>query len=212
MVIKIADDNLPVHNKNLYVYVSYSDEYPDAEKNDGVFTSGKIKITPPKGEGKFSMEYCSFAILSKLHCKLSVGYYFNKDPPVYLSMEKEEQFYPRNQFSKKGNAAFHRMITQIAKTNQVKQPKKISNKIEQIKYKVEEIIGTSENYTKFKELTSDILSSRFNRYLEHRNQAEQRLTKARSHYSNLPPGSSLEEYKHHMCEVKRKEKEESDRR
>jgi hypothetical protein len=41
----------------LNVYLSYTHDYPDAESNNGVFNTGKIKVTPPNEDGIFSLEW-----------------------------------------------------------------------------------------------------------------------------------------------------------
>jgi hypothetical protein len=67
LILKIAHQDGPVNAKYIHVYFSFGNEYPDAENNDEVFNSGKIKISPPGNLERFySVEYCSFAILTKV--------------------------------------------------------------------------------------------------------------------------------------------------
>ena len=60
---------------------------------------------PPKGGGKFRLEFVNICVLSQLESCISMAYYFNKDPPITLNPEREFNI--------------RREKTQIAKTKQV---------------------------------------------------------------------------------------------
>lgn len=120
------------------MYLSYSDEYPDAEVNDGVFKTGKIKIAPPHDEGRFSLEWWSFAVLSKIHCSLNIAYYFKNESPISLNSDPDNIFDIPTHIN--GFSSLKRMDTQIARTNKVENAKlKYMNMIEMIHNRVDEI-------------------------------------------------------------------------
>jgi hypothetical protein len=104
LIVKLAEEEIPIFQSRISVYISFNKDFPDAEDNEGEYSCGKIRVMPPKGSGIFKTEYCSFAVLSQSESYLSIAYYFNNEQPITLGLEREY--------------TLDRMVTQIAKTHE----------------------------------------------------------------------------------------------
>ena len=153
-------------NKDTFinVYLNYSDTYPDAESNDGEFKTGKIKITTPKGDGKFGFEWCSFAVLSSIDWNLKVAYYFHNCSPITIDIDHDYGEKQKHEYviGKDGLPVLRRMNTQVVRINHVERKNfKYINKMKKIHDKIEEIVCDKDKYRDFKDHTTDILTERF---------------------------------------------------
>ena len=98
--IKFIEDEIWRRKSGLLVYISFNNVKPDSESNDGVFSSGRIKIDPQRRTRVFTWDTWYFAALSMFDCSYWIAYYFNNEPPIHFSMDKELAI---NKIAEQGN-------------------------------------------------------------------------------------------------------------
>ncbi|CAI2381460.1 unnamed protein product [Moneuplotes crassus] len=206
LTVKIVEDEKSkrrMQNDNfIKIYLSYSKEYPDSKNNDGVFQTGKILITTPSGDGRFSFECCSFAILSSIDCQLKIAYYFKNSSPIAIMNNSG----PKTDYVLNSGDidVLSRMNTQIVHTDRIETEKfQYANKTKKIQLKIEQIVSNKEYYKRFIKETQDILSNRFKRFLKAKRTNNSRATKMREYLNTIPEGVGINEFRQQSCRSRR---------
>lgn len=89
LTVKIIQDEANNRKNAVTVYTSFKTDYPDTENNDGKYDIGRIKIYPTHSTKHFNNDHCSFAVFSRYDAVYCIAYYFENEPQIQMSTDKE---------------------------------------------------------------------------------------------------------------------------